>query len=555
MDWWTGINSANTGASSSGSLADHINQIDTNCGIFDPWLNCDDLDLGTILHQASGNSYHVSGASNSTTTTSTTTTNAATAADSLPSSVNDQPMEGADNNASNIKCNGQHQQGFSNYMVSSYATQDNNNNLIVSQQQQPQMSISTPSSASNSSNNKQNIFNFITSSASSETTPALASNSPTADHQHSPTKGRQSTLLSNQNNNNNPSVINCTNSLASSTTSPLSSASTCELSPLSTPLNTSQISAINYLSSSPSSSTTSSLLINDNNCHDVKPAILHATGNNQHSNQRHLTSGLYHNYQTADHSRHQNKFAAQHQARDVDSKSNLENLLHSNSGKYSGREQNNEEMQVSSQSVPNASTVGQSISSQQSQSSSTSSKCSNKSKTSDSATTTTTPKLRRCRHITDFVLADEEKRLLIKEGYSDFPMSCQARPLTKAEERILRKIRRKIRNKKSAQCSRQRKKEYVEDLERKYAAVIRENDELKHLLSRIQHQPSTTPFDQSMSSINNNNNHHHQQQLTNELNEPLELDWKDLFPSSMKIVHQQNHHQLQHQQQQPNIYN
>lgn len=97
-------------------------------------------------------------------------------------------------------------------------------------------------------------------------------------------------------------------------------------------------------------------------------------------------------------------------------------------------------------------------------------------------------KIRRCRHITDYVLAEEEKRLLIKEGYSDFPMTCQARPLSKTEERILRKIRRKIRNKKSAQCSRQRKKEYVEDLERKYAAVVRENGELKDILDRIQQQ-------------------------------------------------------------------
>lgn len=95
-----------------------------------------------------------------------------------------------------------------------------------------------------------------------------------------------------------------------------------------------------------------------------------------------------------------------------------------------------------------------------------------------------TSRLRRCRHITDYVLAEEEKRLLIKEGYTDFPMtSSPTRPLSRAEERILRKIRRKIRNKKSAQCSRQRKKEYVEELERKYTLVVRENEELKRLLN------------------------------------------------------------------------
>jgi hypothetical protein len=51
------------------------------------------------------------------------------------------------------------------------------------------------------------------------------------------------------------------------------------------------------------------------------------------------------------------------------------------------------------------------------------------------------------------------------------------------EERILRKIRRKIRNKRSAQCSRQRKKEYVEELELKYAQTLTENEELRRMLA------------------------------------------------------------------------
>lgn len=67
------------------------------------------------------------------------------------------------------------------------------------------------------------------------------------------------------------------------------------------------------------------------------------------------------------------------------------------------------------------------------------------------------------------VLTEEEKRTLVAEGYS-----VPARlPLTKGEEKALKKVRRKIKNKISAQESRRKKKEYVEALEKKYAFVFK----------------------------------------------------------------------------------
>ena len=60
--------------------------------------------------------------------------------------------------------------------------------------------------------------------------------------------------------------------------------------------------------------------------------------------------------------------------------------------------------------------------------------------------------------------------------------------MSKSEEKVLRKIRRKIRNKKSAQCSRQRKKEYVEELEKKWSKCSGENLLLRKQLLKLRRE-------------------------------------------------------------------
>ncbi|NXG85383.1 CR3L3 protein, partial [Stercorarius parasiticus] len=75
----------------------------------------------------------------------------------------------------------------------------------------------------------------------------------------------------------------------------------------------------------------------------------------------------------------------------------------------------------------------------------------------------------------ELVLTEEERQLLEKEGVS-LP-TCGT--LTKAEEHLLKKVRRKIRNKQSAQDSRRRKKIYMDGLENRVSACTAQNRELQ----------------------------------------------------------------------------
>ncbi|XP_063040241.1 cyclic AMP-responsive element-binding protein 3-like protein 3-B [Engraulis encrasicolus] len=82
----------------------------------------------------------------------------------------------------------------------------------------------------------------------------------------------------------------------------------------------------------------------------------------------------------------------------------------------------------------------------------------------------------------DLVLNEDERKLLAKEGVS-LPSQL---PLTKYEEKILKKVRRKIRNKQSAQESRKKKKEYIDGLEARMAACNAQNQELQRKVCQLE---------------------------------------------------------------------
>ncbi|XP_069014084.1 cyclic AMP-responsive element-binding protein 3-like protein 3-A [Embiotoca jacksoni] len=82
----------------------------------------------------------------------------------------------------------------------------------------------------------------------------------------------------------------------------------------------------------------------------------------------------------------------------------------------------------------------------------------------------------------ELVLNEDEKKLLVKEGVN-LPGKL---PLSKIEERVLKKIRRKIRNKRSAQESRKKKRQYVDSLEGRMSACSAHNLELQRKIQQME---------------------------------------------------------------------
>ncbi|KAM9440118.1 cyclic AMP-responsive element-binding protein 3-like protein 3-A [Clarias gariepinus] len=93
-----------------------------------------------------------------------------------------------------------------------------------------------------------------------------------------------------------------------------------------------------------------------------------------------------------------------------------------------------------------------------------------------------TPKQSSENLLQELILNEDEKKLLAKEGVS-LPSQF---PLNKYEEKMLKKIRRKIRNKQSAQESRKKKKEYVDGLEERMTACSAQNTELQKKVIQLE---------------------------------------------------------------------
>lgn len=135
------------------------------------------------------------------------------------------------------------------------------------------------------------------------------------------------------------------------------------------------------------------------------------------------------------------------------------------------------------------------------------------------------------------ILTDEEKKTLISEGY---PIPSKL-PLTKSEEKSLKKIRRKIKNKISAQESRRKKKEFVDTLERQVEVASQELGEYKRKCEVLEKENASLQSQlrslraMVVGSSKEPNQIVHQQMQQQQQHEPLDIKSEPLEAMSSPI--------------------
>lgn len=87
-------------------------------------------------------------------------------------------------------------------------------------------------------------------------------------------------------------------------------------------------------------------------------------------------------------------------------------------------------------------------------------------------------------------ITEEEMRLLAQEGH-DADDYVNSKELTTRQEKELKKVRRKIRNKRSAHESRKRRKEFMDNLQENYTSITEENKQLQSRVKELESQNSS----------------------------------------------------------------